>query len=72
VPDGVGGALKRKANDLVLHGKDIMSAESFVENCKDSSVFVYEVGQKAIDYKTLIQVQLASLYNISPYLEYLI
>jgi hypothetical protein len=31
-----------------------MSAESFVENCKDSSVFAYEVGQKAIDYKTLI------------------
>ena len=54
MPDGVGGALKRKANDLVLHGKDIMSAESFVENCKDSSVFAYEVGQKAIDYKTLI------------------
>lgn len=54
VPDGVVGALKRKANDLLLHREDVMSAESFVENCKDSSVFVYEVGQKAIDYKTLI------------------
>ncbi|VDI81079.1 Hypothetical predicted protein [Mytilus galloprovincialis] len=54
VPDGVGGALKRRANDLVLHGKDIMSAKSFVKNFQDSAVFVYEVGQQEIDNKAII------------------
>ncbi|CAC5422422.1 unnamed protein product [Mytilus coruscus] len=54
VPDGVGGALKRRANDLVLHGKDIISAKSFVENFQDSAVFVHEVEQQEIDYKAKI------------------
>lgn len=31
VPDGVGGALKRAAKNLVLHGKDITNAASLGE-----------------------------------------
>ena len=54
MPDRVGGALKRRANDLVLHGKDIISAKYFAENFQDSAVSVYEVGQQEIDYKEII------------------
>ena len=50
VPDGVGGALKRTANNLVLHGHDISDAASFV--CKiqeqDESVYLYEIYENEI------------------------
>ncbi|CAG2231226.1 unnamed protein product [Mytilus edulis] len=54
VPDGVGGTLKRTANDLVLRGKDITSAKSFVESIQEqeSLVMQYEVAKEHIAEKT--------------------
>ncbi|CAG2232244.1 unnamed protein product [Mytilus edulis] len=54
VPDGVGGTLKRTANDLVLRGKDITSAKSFVESIQEqeSLVMLYEVVKEHIAEKT--------------------
>ncbi|VDI50501.1 Hypothetical predicted protein [Mytilus galloprovincialis] len=54
VPDGVGGTLKRTANDLVLRGKDITSAKSFVESIQEqeSLVMLYEVAKEHIVEKT--------------------
>ncbi|CAC5411386.1 unnamed protein product [Mytilus coruscus] len=56
VPDGVGGTLKRTANDLVLRGKDITSAKSLVETIKEreSLVMLYEVSKEEIAEKTLL------------------
>ncbi|CAG2206817.1 unnamed protein product [Mytilus edulis] len=50
VPDGVGGTLKRTANDLVLRGKDITSAKSFVESIQEqeSLVMQYELAKEHI------------------------
>ncbi|CAG2205888.1 unnamed protein product [Mytilus edulis] len=54
VPDGVGGTLKRTANDLVLRGKDITSAKSFVESIQEqeSLVMLYEVAKRTYCRKT--------------------
>lgn len=56
VPDGVGGALKRAANNLVLHGKDITNAASFVQSIKekDSSIYLYEVPTSDVTEKSEI------------------
>ena len=53
VPDGFGGSLKRTANDLVLHGKDITNAASFVKciHDNDSSVSMYEVSPDVVSQK---------------------
>ena len=49
-PDGEGGALKRTANNFVLHGHAITDAASFI--CKtqeqDTSVYLYEVHENEI------------------------
>lgn len=47
--DGVGGAVKRNADRLVLQGLDISSAKSFVEKMKDSKVDIWEVPGSEID-----------------------
>lgn len=56
VPDGVGGALKRAANNLVLHGKDITNAAPFVQSIKekDSSIYLYEVPTSDVTEKSEI------------------
>ncbi|KAG8265733.1 hypothetical protein J6590_088148 [Homalodisca vitripennis] len=41
--DGVGGSLKRNADQHVLHGKDIMSAKDLVEALCNSSTNIIEV-----------------------------
>lgn len=47
--DGVGGALKRKADCLVLSGTDISSAESFIKNLsQNSSIEIWEVSSELI------------------------
>ena len=50
VPDGVGGALKRTANNIVLHGHAITDAASII--CKiqeqDTSVYLYEIHENEI------------------------
>ena len=56
-PDGVGGSLKRTANNLVLRGNDITDASSFVNllTRPDSAVFLYQVSEDdiAVVHKTL-------------------
>lgn len=56
VPDGVGGALKKAANNLVLHGKDITNAAPFVQSIKekDSSIYLYEVPTSDVTEKSEI------------------
>jgi hypothetical protein len=48
--NGVGGALKRTANDLVLRGTDITDDKSFVEAIekRKSSIVLYEVSKETI------------------------
>ncbi len=50
--DGVGGSLKRKANDYVAYGKDIPDARTLFETLKDNSevkiFFITEVEIKNI------------------------
>lgn len=47
--DGVGGSLKRQADNLVLRGRDISCATSFVENLKKSSIKLWEVSEETIE-----------------------
>lgn len=56
VPDGVVSALKRSANNLVLHGKDITNAASFVQsiNEKESAIYIYEVPTSDVTEKSEI------------------
>lgn len=56
VPDGVGGALKRAAKNLFLHGKDITNAASFVQSIKekDTSIYLYEVPTSDVTEKSEI------------------
>ncbi|CAH1108067.1 unnamed protein product [Psylliodes chrysocephalus] len=47
--DGVGAALKRKADCLVLSGTDISSVESFIKNVpQNSSIEIWEVSSELI------------------------
>lgn len=52
-PDGVGAALKRSADFLVLHGSDIRNASDFVLQIRnqETSVELYEVSDKEIALK---------------------
>lgn len=47
--DGVGGALKRKADRLVLQGSDITCASEFVTKLGKSSIIIWEVPNKKIE-----------------------
>lgn len=48
--DGIGGFLKRKADDIVATGKDVSTAEQFFELLKDQSkIQLYMVPQEDVD-----------------------
>lgn len=49
-PDGVGAALKRSADFIILHGSDIRNASDFVRQIRnqETSVELYEVSDKEI------------------------
>lgn len=47
--DGIGGTLKRRADERNLHGKDITSAEDFVNMFEDSKVMVLLVKRERIE-----------------------
>lgn len=48
-PDGIGGALKRKADKLVCFGKDIVNAKSLYEALKDeSSIILFYIPEEKI------------------------
>jgi hypothetical protein len=48
--DGVGAALKRKADKLVSFGKDISDAHQFYEAVKKSKVKIFFVEEQDIDF----------------------
>lgn len=54
-PDGVGGSLKRSADLLVHHGRDIRDAMSFYKELKNSGsqIQVYYVSEEEIERKAL-------------------
>lgn len=46
--DGIGGALKRRADELVLHGNDITKASHLVDAFKSSKIKVIEIPSQNI------------------------
>lgn len=46
--DGIGGTFKRRADETVLHGRDITSPKDFVEVFKKSKINVIEVHEDRI------------------------
>jgi len=58
-PDGVGGALKRNADNMVAQGHDITDARSFVDALKDSSVKLFYVDNT--EYHPQIPANLKSV-----------
>ena len=62
-PDGVGAAIKRSADFLVLHRQDIRSASDFVHKIqeKETSVALYEVSDKS---RSLKQAQMRTVKTV--------
>ena len=52
-PDGLGAALKRSADFIILHGSDIRSGSDFVRQIRnqETSIELYEVSDKEIALK---------------------
>lgn len=61
--DGVGAALKRKADNLVAYGKDILDANQFFESVKESTnIKVFLIEEHDIDFiEQLIPADLPAL-----------
>jgi hypothetical protein len=56
-PDGVGAAIKRSADFKALHGQDIISAKSFIDQIKEkhTAINVFRVTQKEI-HQTMVKL----------------
>lgn len=54
--DGVGGAMKRRADEYVMHGSDITSARDFINTSKKSNIYITEIpNADVIEMKREVQ-----------------
>ena len=56
--DGVGGAMKRRADEYVMHGSDITSARDFINTFKKSNIYITEIANAdVIEKKREVQTK---------------
>lgn len=65
VADGVGGTVKRTADNVVLNGKDVASIEDFISACTDTKIDISRVFKEEIEDidNILLQKNLTTIPN---------
>ena len=62
--DGVGGAIKRRADEHVRHGSDITSARDFVNTFKESDIYIAEIPKADVmEMRRTVQITACLLYT---------